>query len=168
MNEDISTKQWCKSDWQIFKSIRLEALRKNAAAFGASYDAENSQDDKFWQDRLSNPDNGTIFGLYDRDDVIGLTGIYRDWNGREGVAVLCMSYLRQEYRGRVLSDLLYKARIDWAKAQGDIRILEVAHREGNDASRGANQRWGFILTEVKNQVYGNGENAKDYVYQLKI
>lgn len=169
ISTDISIRQWSESDWQTYRAIRLEALTENADVFGASFDGEASKDNSFWKDRLKGPDKGTAFGLYDGSTVIGLTGIYRDWNGREGVAILCMSYIRADYRRKGLSDLLYKARIDWAKAQGDIRILEVGHREGNDASRGANQRWGFVFKGIdEKHPYGNGDQARNYIYQLEI
>lgn len=169
MSGVIYTRRWMEEDWEIFKTIRLEALSRNADVFGASFDNEVSKDDVFWKDRLLDTDKGAVFGLYKGDVVIGLTGIYRDWNGREGAAILCMSYIRKEYRGQGLSDLLYKARIDWAKAQGDIHVLVVGHREGNNASRAANQRWGFAFIKVEeDHSYGNDDQARNYVYELKI
>lgn len=168
MTQDIYTRQWQEADWLTYKTIRLEAVSRHGGLFGASFEFEASQPDDFWKARLADPDKGTVFGLYDGSMVIGLTGIYRDWNGRAGVAVLCMSYIREEYRGKGLSNLLYKARIDWAKAKGDINLLVVGHREGNNSSKGANQRWGFRLQKIEDLVYGNGEKAKDYVYELKI
>lgn len=169
MTNNISIRQWSEHDWQIFKAIRLEAVSKHGNFFGASLDVESAYDEARWKERLSNTYNGAVFGLYDGDTAIGLTGIYRDWHGREGAAMLCMSYIREEYRGQGLSDLLYKARIDWAKAQGDIHTIMVGHREGNDASRAANQRWGFVFVKVEDDhSYGNGDKAKNYVYELKI
>lgn len=168
MDNTIYTKRWLEADWQLFKTIRLEALSKHDNFFGSSLESESSKEDSFWKNTLVDTNRLAIFGLYDEDKVIGMKAIFRDWNGREGVAVLVMNYIREEYRGKGLSDLLYKASIDWAKAQGDIRILTVGHREGNVASRSAILRQGFTLTEVKEQLYGNGETDTDYIYQLKI
>ena len=168
MTDSIFIRRWSESDWGAFKAIRLEALSKHDNFFGASFSVESSKEDSFWKKTLLDVDKAAIFGLYDEDKVIGLTAIFRDWTGRHGVAVLAMSYIRAEYRKKGLSDLLYKERIDWAKSQGDIGIVTVGHREGNDASRAANQRFGFVLREVKDQIYGNGETAKDYIYELKI
>jgi GNAT superfamily N-acetyltransferase len=168
MSDGIYTRRWAEADWEAFKAIRLEALGKHENFFAVSVNSASSKEDGYWKDTLLDVHKAAVFGLYDVDKVIGLTAIFRDWTGREGVAVLCMSYIREEYRGQGLSEKLYEARIDWAKSQGDIRIVTVGHREGNDASRAANQRWGFELTEVKDQVYGNGETAKDYIYELKI
>lgn len=169
MTKDIYIRKWQESDWATFKAIRLEGLASHSDVFGASLKAESEKDDSFWKGRLSNIHNGATFGLYDGDTVIGLTAIYRDWNGLEGVAVLCMSYIRPEYRKQKLSDKLYEARIEWVKAEGDIHTLTVGHREGNDASRGANQRWGFVFVGIEEgHEYGNGTTARNYVYELKI
>jgi RimJ/RimL family protein N-acetyltransferase len=144
-------------------------MRFQPDVFGAAFDVEASKDDSFWKGRLSDSYKGAAFGLYDGDLLIGLTGIYRHYDRMEDTAMLCMSYIREEYRGKGLSDLLYRARIDWAKAQGDIRTLVVGHREGNEASRRANQQWGFILTSIEDDYkFGNGDTAKHYTYELKI
>lgn len=168
MSENIYIRRWLEDDWEIFKAIRLEALCAHPDVFGASYDVEFAKDDAFWKDRLSDLSYGAVFGLYDVDKVIGLTAVFRDRNRPLDAVFLCMSYIRPEYRKHNLSDLLYRARIDWAKSQNGIHIISVAHREGNEASRRANQRWGFVLSSIKDEVFGNGEIAKYYTYELKI
>lgn len=170
MTDKIFTRRWSESDWEDFKKIRLEAISQKPEVFGASFDNESSQDDSFWKARLSDAYKGAVFGLYDEDQLIGLTGIYRHYDCmKDDTAMLCMSFIRAEYRGKGLSDLLYKARIDWAKAQGNIRTLIVGHREGNNASRRANQRWGFVLISVEDEYqFGDGDTAKHYTYELKI
>lgn len=166
MNTDITIRRWAESDWKIFKAIRLESLSAHADLFGPSYNVESAKDDAFWKECINQ--GGAVFGLYDKEIVIGLTGVYRYRASPADTAILCMSYIRAEYRGRGLSDLLYKARIDWAKQQDGIIKVLVEHREGNEASRRANQRWGFVFHSIKEQVYGNGETAKEYMYELRI
>jgi RimJ/RimL family protein N-acetyltransferase len=168
MNKEITIRRWSEDDWEVFKAIRLEALNAHSDVFGASYNVESEKDDAFWKDKLFDLSQGAVFGLYDADTVIGLTAVFRDKNRPLDAVFLCMSYIRSEYRKNGLSDLLYRARIDWAKSQKGIRIISVAHREGNEASRRANQRWGFVFSAVKDEVFGNGETAKDYIYELKI
>ncbi len=167
MSEAIYIRRWSEDDWETFKTIRLEALRAHSDVFGASPENEGAQEDSFWKERLCDDNKGATFGLYDHDNVIGLTATYRH-RDIANTAILCMSYIRKDYRKRYLSDLFYKERINWAKAQDDISRIIVAHREGNEASRRANQRWGFIFSHVEDAVFGNGETAKDYIYELKI
>lgn len=168
MSDDMYTRRWEEKDWESFKTIRLEALSKHENFFAVSVESASAKEDNFWKNTLLDVNKAAIFGLYDSDKVIGLTAIFRDWRGREGVAVLAMSYVREDYRNRRLSDLLYGARIEWAKEQGDIHTLVVGHREGNHISRSANQRWGFVLVSTEQQSFGDGVTDTHYTYELKI
>ena len=169
MTQEITIRQWSADDWQAFRDIRLEALSKSSDVFSASFADESGKDEVFWRGRIGANDQCALFGLYDQDTVIGMTAIYRDWNRPADAAVLCMSYIRKEYRGRGLADLLYKLRIDWAKAQNGMVLLSLHCREGNEASFKAGQRWGFSLSRIdENHQYGNGEIGRDYIYELKI
>lgn len=168
MADKISIRQWTVDDWQMFKAMRLEALSNHANFFGFSYEVAAAKEDSFWQEILGDVQKSAVFALYDKGVAIGFTGIYRHTE-RNGVAVLIMSYIREEYRKQGLSEKLYQARIDWAKAQGDIHTVTVGHREGNDASRAANQRLGFKFVRIdEGQEYGDGTKDRDYVYELQI
>ena len=77
-----------------------------------------------------------------------------------------MSYIDSEYRGKGLSALLYQARINWARTLGFERIT-VGHREGNEASKAANQKFGFVFLEKEEIDFPDGR-AFDYRYELKL
>jgi RimJ/RimL family protein N-acetyltransferase len=167
MKYKIVVKQLAIDDWQDFKEIRLESVRLHNDVLGMSYDVESNKDDSYWKDVLSDIYNGAVFGLYDEEKIIGLTGVFRHREYRADTAILVMSYIRKDYRGLELSDLLYKARINWAKSQEDITRIWVGHRAGNEASRRANQRHGFVLISTENMTFGNGETDTHYTYELK-
>jgi len=168
MEKNITIRQLTIDDWEVFKKIRLEALRSHNDVFGASIDVESSKNDSFWKESISDIYNGAVFGLYHKNNIIGLTAVFRHRDYCADTAILCMSYIRDGYRGNNLSDLLYKARIDWAKAQTGITRIWVGHREGKEASRRANQRHGFVLLSTEDMTFGNGETDKHYTYELKI
>lgn len=163
--EEISIRRWSVDDWEVYRAIRLEALSAHADVFGASIEVEGTKDSSFWKDRLADIYNCAVFGLYDGGTVIGLTGVYRH-RDQSDVAMFIMSYIRGEYRKNNLSDLLYRERLEWARAQGDIKAVRVGHREGNEASRRANQRWGFKLYSIEDHEFGNGDITKEYMYEL--
>lgn len=165
---DIKIKKWTVDDWQTFKSIRLEAVSKHDDVFGSAYKTELNKNDTYWKDTLSEVYKGAVFGLYDGDTNIGLTAVFRHRDHSADTVIFAMSYIRDGYRGINLSDLLYKARIDWAKVQSGITRIWVGHREGNEASRRANQRHGFVLLSTEDMTFGNGETDKHYTYELKI
>lgn len=168
INKEIYIRRWLENDWESFKAIRLEALEKHKNFFGSSFSVESQKENDFWKLRLRNIYNEAIFGLYDKQSIIGLTGVVRHYEYTQDTVIFCMSYIRECYRGRGLSELLYKHRIDWARSQEGIRRILVGHRAGNELSRRANQRHGFILVSTEDMTFGNGETDKYYTYELKV
>lgn len=164
MSEDILLRQWTETDWQIFRAIRLEALAAHPDVF-APLQNEAEQDESFWKERLQ-PKNA-VFGLYDGEDVIGLTGVFRHKDSPDK-GIVVMNYIRPEYRGRSVSGLFYQACIDWAQRQGDIRTLLVGFREGVEATRLVSEKWGFTFLSTEQETFGDGETVKHYTYQLTI
>src|SRR5690606_29692872 len=114
------------------------------------YEDEVVKDDDYWQDMLDEH-NCAVFGLYNDEKIIGIGGVFSSKSDVSGqTAILAMGYIEPEYRGRKLSRLLYEARISWARQQSQFDKIIVSHRRGNEASRRANQAFGFLRigTEV--------------------
>jgi RimJ/RimL family protein N-acetyltransferase len=155
-------------DWEIFRAIRLKAVAETPQYFLYNFEDESARPDTYWQGMLSDKRHA-IFILQDKEDVIGLTAIFT-WHEdpSEKTAVLAMSYIDPAYRGKGYADLLYTARIEWAKAQPHLERIVVSHREGNEASRRSNQRFGFIFTNVNENTYGDGTTDKNINYELSI
>lgn len=162
------TKQFNQSNWQDYKSIRLEALSLHENLYGNSYATEGSWDDSVWIDTVTSQ-NTAIFGLYDDETLIGSTAAFTDRNdASRKTCLLAGSYIRAAYRNRGLSSLLYQARIDWARAHGGFDRITVGHRERNEASRRANQKFRFKFTGTVEKQWGDGSTGTLYVYELRI
>ena len=153
-------------DWQLFRDIRLEALQQGAHVFGSSYAREVEFTESMWRSRLPDDRSAAIWALFDGDECVGLTGAVCDRNDPD-VAVFIASYLRPAYRGRKLSALYYQARIAWAKAEG-FKVAHISHRSGNDASRGANQKFGFRYTHTEKVIWHDGSDAEECFYILPL
>lgn len=165
---DIKIKQLLEHDWQFAKSIRLLALQQNPDVFLSSYDEESQYEDSVWKNQLKITD-GATFGLFDDNQIIGITGVFT-WRGDASgkTAILSMSFIDSAYRGKGYSRLLYDARIAWAKQQDSFDKLRVSHREGNEASRMANQSFGFELKKQEMIDWPDGTRGFEYNYELKI
>lgn len=153
-------------DWPLYKHIRLEALRLHEDVYGTSFKEMCERHGSEWEDIVSQTDSA-FFGLFDSDAIVGTGGIFTH-KTEERTGVLIGAYIREAYRGRGLSRLLYQARIDWAKQSGLFDRLLIGHREGNEASRRANQAFGFQPIGMIDYVFGNGETAKDHQYELRL
>lgn len=134
-----------ENDWQDLQKIRLEALLKHPDFFSPSRD-ETLFSEADWKMRILNP-NGCIFGIYNQNEIVGITGIVIDKDNSE-VAHFVMSYTKNNFRGMNLSALLYSVRIDWAKQQQKIKVLTLDVNESNIPSQSACKKYGFKNTEI--------------------
>lgn len=168
MSENIYIRRWSEDDWEVFKAMRLEAVKDHSNVFLDNIDMASQYDDGYWIDTVGDSYNGAIFGLYDGNNVIGLAGVFRYRESKKDSVVFGMSYIRENYRGRGLSKLLYKARIDWASSQNGIKLIIASHREGNKESRASIIKHGFKLIKMEEKTYGDGTSDVSYMYGLKI
>ena len=164
----ITTRALTPQDWQTFRRIRLRALCAHPDVYSGSYGEAAARSERDWIEMLDG--NGKcIFGLFDGNRIIGIAAVFTsraDPDGQSGV--LAMDYIDPSYRGWRLSKLLYQARIDWAKQHPPFRRLVVAHREGNEPSRRANQSFGFKFVGKDEMDWPDGTNAPEYIYELDL
>ncbi len=167
INKEIYIRRWLENDWMTLRRMRIEGVTVNGEFFLFSAETEAARDKSHWVNMLADQNKCALFGLYDRDEAIGLTGAFRWKESPEDTVILGMSYIRPVYRGRGLSAMFYESRINWAKEQDGITRIIVSHKDGNTASRAANQRWGFKHYETETITFGDGSTALDYRYELK-
>ena len=157
-----------RSEWRIFKSLRLHALQTEPGVFAASYGAEAAYGEHRWRETVQGPGH-QVFGLFDDQKLIGITAAFTWREDPCGeTAILAMSFLLPEYRGRGLSRLLYDARLDWIRAQPQFKRVVVSHRDSNEISRRANQKYGFSVFQRAARQWPDGQVADEIFYELKI
>ena len=121
-----------------------------------------------WQETIRGQSH-QAFGLFDGHRLIGMVASFTWRNDPTGqTAVLAMSFILPENRGRGLSRLLYEARLDWIRAQPQFTRVVVSHRASNEASRRANQRHGFRLTGREPHTWPDGTTEDEIWYELRI
>lgn len=153
-------------DWEAFRDLRLIALKTDPAMFGSTYEREAAYDELTWRDRVSRRGK-EMFGLYDGERMIGLTGIITDSEldgGRTGVLVA--SFIVPEYRGRGLSAMFFDARFKWAREQEYITKLVAGVRATNGPSQKAIESHGF--KEVQRFHRPDGTDGEQIDYQLML
>ena len=135
--DSIYTRPLETFEWEVFRDFRLRALQASPGVFSSSYQEEANTTPEEWQRTVRGPTH-QVFGLFDREDLIGITAVFT-WRGDPSgeTAVLAMSFIFPEYRGRGLSRLLYEARLGWIRSVGTFKRVVVSHRESNDVSRRA-------------------------------
>lgn len=153
-------------EWEALLAVRLEAVTDYPNYFLSTPQQTLGLPKEEWQRRIDS-DRSRIFGLFDGDALIGITGIYRSEDKPE-TAVMVMSYIKPAYRGHGYSKLFYKARIEWALQQDGLIRLEIGHRIGNDPSRHAMIAQGFQFTGTDEIDWPDGTRDTEYLYELDL
>jgi RimJ/RimL family protein N-acetyltransferase len=163
--QKISIRAMEPEEWLAVRQMRLEALRSSPGLYALPYDEVATWTAEYWQAEIKGDDH-RIFGLFDRKELIGITAAFT-WRGDKTgkTALLAMSYIAPEYRGRGLSRKLYEARLNWILEQPQFTKAIVGHRASNEISMRANQRHGFVPTARIATVWPDGTAEDEIVYE---
>ncbi len=153
-----------------FRALRLKALEMHPGYFSSTLEDARNHPDSYWLETLDGKGK-CVFGLFDSksDKMVGITAVFtwrEDPSGKTGV--MAMSYIAPEYRGKGYADLFYKARIDFAKEYEPWTQLTIGHRRGNERSRKAMLRHGFVFTESKTILWPDGAEDIEYNYEMDL
>ena len=156
------------SEWSVFREFRLGALKASPGVFWTSYDDVVGLSEEGWRERIKGPAH-QVFGLFDEGRLIGITGAF-SWEGDPSgaTAILVMSFIAAEYRGRGLSRMLYEARLGWIWAQPQFKRIIVGHRASNGAARRCIEAFGFFQTTRVPHIWPDGTSEDEVFYELTI
>lgn len=154
------------AEWELFKNFRLHALKSTPGVYCGTYEEAASRDDQSWKG-LTTDNKLCIFGLFDHEKLIGITGVFTSRENPKHCA-FGMTFINSEYRSRGLSDLLYKARIKWALEQPHLKKIIVSHRRDNEPSKYAMIKHGFQYTEQEKITWPDGAEEFECKYELDL
>ncbi|MEO5938902.1 MAG: GNAT family N-acetyltransferase [Sphingomonas sp.] len=161
----ITVRQFDSDDWRAFRDLRLRALGESPGNFFRALADEEAAPDSRWIDLLSS-DRQALFGLFDDDHLIGITGVFTDRDDPT-TADFGMTWLDPAWRGRGLSAIYYRERIAWARSRGLARIV-VSHRRSNETSRRAMLAAGFRETGADPHLWPDGQQDDDVHYEMVL
>ena len=127
-------------DWQLYRRIRLAALKEAPYAFGSTYEAEVGAPERRWRQALR---DRTRF-VAELDGVVAGTVSGGDADSSQASAMTAM-WVDPRFRRRGVGDLLVKTVLDWARSAGyGEMLLWVA--DGNANAERLYERNGFRRT----------------------
>ncbi len=157
-----------ENDWTEVRRLRLEALQSDPGLFFSSHAAELDRPPDDWRRLVSTPSQ-CVFGIFVDGELVGITAVFTHRDDATGQsALLGMSYLRAEHRGKGLARLLYDRRLDWIRARPRFRVAKVSHRASNVASERAILRSGFTLVGRVPRTWPDGTSEDELLYELKL
>jgi ribosomal protein S18 acetylase RimI-like enzyme len=134
---DVEISRIGPEDWQVFRDLRLRALRDAPAAFGSRYDDWVGAPESRWRDRVAN----VPLNLIARLDG-GLAGMASGVLEGEDEAELISMWVDPAARGSGVADALIVAVVEWAAATGRTTYLMV--RSDNHRAVAAYAKAGFV------------------------
>lgn len=165
---DIHVRALHPDEWKLLRDMRLRALTENPGYYSTALKDAQAAPPAFWQKMINSPDKG-LFGLYDAENLIGITGVFPskdDPTGRTGF--MGMSYITPHYRGQGLSEKLYDARLAFALNKTNWERLVISHRAGNISSQRAIIRHGFQKIGEHEILWPDGTYGVEVEYVLDL
>ena len=129
-------------DAEIFRTLRLAALREAPEAFGSSYEEETARPLSNFAERLSAPDPSLTFGAFVDDTLCGVAGFRRESGLKTcHIGLLWGVYVAPAQRGTGLAKALVESVI--AHARRHVVILHADVGADNHAARRLYEALGF-------------------------
>lgn len=147
-----------------FRTIRLEALRLEPAAFCASHDVEAAEPLETFAGRL---ERSVVFGALDDASILGMAGfLIADAATPQRHGVLWGMYVRATAQKRGIGAALVAAVIDHARREVDALNLGVVKE--NESARRLYERHGFRETGLDRRVLPDGRAIDEVLMALRI
>ena len=163
----IAIRRLRPDEWQDFRRIRLASLAADPGAFVRTAEEENARPESHWSEMLES-DDGAVFGLYEGPALVGISAVFVDRAiPTRDTAVLGMTWLHPDHRGKGLSRPIFERRIAWARDKRVARIA-VSHRDGNEPSRRAILAHGFRPIGHALHRWPDGAEVDKLDYELVI
>ena len=156
------------SNWEELRRMRIRSLKLHPNLFSDSVEAAIDFTSSYWSE-LAEGNGNKFFGLYDQQRCVGYTGIVNLESGSlMQTALIGYTFIEPEYRGNGYVNLFYEARLKHAISNLNWKTVVTDHREGNELSRKAILRHGFVLTERAVVDWPDGSQGYELRYQLDL
>jgi GNAT superfamily N-acetyltransferase len=130
-------------DWEIYRDIRLAALRETPSAFAATYAGEAAFTTQEWLARIAGRSTFLAFLPEVDQRPIGLAGAFQETPGE---AELVSMWVDQRARGRGVGEALIDTVADWARTETEASTLHLWVTDSNHSASRLYERYGFKPT----------------------
>ncbi|MEP7088850.1 MAG: GNAT family N-acetyltransferase [Nocardioidaceae bacterium] len=137
----LDVRELGSDDWELWRDIRLCALRESPAAFGSTYEREQGFTPDLWQGRLADPEAVSVLALADGSPV-GMGAGFQDLPGHLHVVAM---WVDPSWRGQQVGHRVLDAVRQWADRHALRLHLDVS--TANPTARRSYERYGFVGTD---------------------
>ena len=146
MSSAISTRRLTPEDWQLYRRVRLAALKEAPYAFGSTYEGAVDAPERSWRERLA---DRTCF-IAEVDGVVAGTISITD-SAYSRAADITAMWVDPRFRRQGVGNTLLATALDWARAVGHEQVL-LWVTEVNVAAQHLYSQSGFVRTGASQEV----------------
>lgn len=151
------------SEWEIYKQIRLEALKTDPQFFGATFAEEEARTPDQWKSLLNCVD---ILGLF--EDATLVATVKFEQYGLEKIshkAYISGVYVRPDYRGKGYSKMLITEMLTYAEER--VKSVQCALVTENKSAFNLYKSFGFEVFGIEPASIFDGERYLDDYLMMK-
>lgn len=130
-------------DHAAYRTIRLNALRLDPAAFGSSVEVESAFTDDEWRARVI-PPGGIVLGVDGADGLVATGAVIVDGDDPSSFVLVAM-WTEPGHRGAGHGGRIVESAVGFARAAGGRRI-RCSVTEGNTGAERLYAAHGFVRT----------------------
>jgi RimJ/RimL family protein N-acetyltransferase len=159
----VWTRRLAADDVELFRDIRLEALRCNPEAFGSTFAAESVNPSSWFADRLS---SSFVLGALRDRELLGIAVlIIQRGDKMAHKGVLVGMYVRPQAGGAGVGRQLVEAIIDLARRH--VELIQLSVVKENERARRLYAGLGFVEYGVEIHALKQGGRYYDEILMAK-
>jgi ribosomal protein S18 acetylase RimI-like enzyme len=154
-----------EDDWQLLRTIRLQALQDSPDAFTSDYGAEARHDEQQWRDWLRSDmwllafENGTALA------PVGVIAATREPAGLAGEHFVSSLWVDPRHRRRGIARGLVEAAAERVAADGATAVF-LWVLDGNEAARRFYAAIGFVPTGERQLAPGSSDLHEQRMHRM--
>ncbi len=118
---NIQIRKLTRSDWKIFKEIRLQMLKEEPQAFARTYEEMVNISDDEWMEKTEN-DKAGIFAVWVNGKLAGANGYFYPENS---IVEIWGMFIRKEFRGIGLGKKLMQEIENEIRKDKNVKLIRI-------------------------------------------
>ena len=148
-----------KSEFALYKNIRLDSLRNHQDNFGAIYEDEaGSNVLKFSHIFADTVTNDFIYGAFVEDEIIGICGFMQETKTKtRHLGEITQMYVKPSYSGKGIGMKLIAAALNKAFSNTTIEQIKLTVIASNEKAIALYKKAGFVRYGIFEGYYKSGD-----------
>lgn len=151
-------------DWELYKNIRLYAVKESPQAFGTTFEEELAMPESEWKRRMGL----NMFFAKKKGRIIGMCGAVREQREKlKHHALIISVYVTPEERNKGVATQLLKTLIQKMKSNENLQKLILHVTTEQTEAINLYKKFGFHITGIMENEYRiDGKSYDQYIMSL--